>query len=573
MEIKNKYTLTVLIQCATLLVPGLLYAQQGETLLRAGNYYAPLGSDSYHLIDRIDIQNFNTYQYMHTSAKPYLRNEIAGLVNTYGSYGEFSHADSFNLDYLVADNSEFFTHHRGPYYQGDIFDFFYAETPSAFYKFFTIKINPVIHADIGSSSDTSGVRFLNTRGIELRGSIDDKVGFYLYAADNQAKFPAYVQEHIAATNRVVPGDGVSKIFKETGSDFSSTHGYIGFNATEHIAIQFGQDKIFIGDGIRSMIWSDNAKDFLFLKINTHIWRINYQNVFAELANFDGSNIYNSLVHKKYAAMHHLSVNVVKDLNLGVFETVVFDRTNTAGNAQGFEFYYLNPVIFYRAVESGLGSSDNVVLGANWKWNFLDRFSFYGQFVLDELVFDELFSGDGWWGNKYAAQAGLKYINAFSIPNLDLQYEHNLARPYTYSYEDENGSSYTHYGQAIAHPLGANFREHIFSLWYQPFPKIVISNQLIAATYGSDTSGSNWGGSIFLDYNLYEQPYGNTIGQGIANNLLLNDLVVSWQVWHNTYIDGRVIYRNVDSEIETLNRKETYFSIGIRMNDPLRRWFF
>lgn len=547
-------------------------AQSPDELPKSGNIYTLIYGDADHLIDRVDIQYPNTYQFLHTSSKPFLRSQVAGLVAQYEKTDAFSKIDSFNLAYLKTDNDEYFTDRKNSYYHGNLFNFFYATSPAVFYEFFTIRINPVIHTEIGSSSDTSELKFLNTRGIEIRGSIDDKIGFYLYATDNQAKFPAYVQDHITNNNQVVPGEGVSKIFKETGSDFSSTHGYIGFNATKHIQMQFGQDKIFIGDGIRSMIWSDQSKDFLFLKINTQIWRLNYQNVFAELANFDGSNIYNSLVHKKYAAMHHLSVNITKNFNLGAFETVVFDRTDAGGNSQGFEFYYLNPVIFYRAVESGLGSSDNVVLGTNWKWNFLNHFSFYGQFVLDEFVFDELFNGNGWWGNKYAAQAGLKYIDAFSISNLDLQFEENLARPYIYSYEDENGSSYTHYGQPLAHPLGANFNEQIISLWYKPAPKFTITNQLVMSMFGSDTSGSNFGGNPFLDYNTYENEYGNKIGQGIQNNLLLNDFTASWQFWPNVFIDGRFIYRKLSSSIAD-DQTETYFSIGIRMNDILRRNYF
>jgi hypothetical protein len=251
--------------------------------------------------------------------------------------------------------------------------------------------------------------------------------------------------------------------------------------------------------------------------------------------------------------------------------VIFDRTGPSGNPEGFELYYLNPVIFYRAVESGLGSSDNVLIGANWKWNFLQRFSFYGQLVLDEFVFDELFAGEGWWGNKYAGQFGLKYIDAFALAGMDLQYEYNYARPYTYSYEDENGSSYTHYAEPLAHPFGANFSEHIAAIRFEPFPKFSFSNRFTSAQSGADTAGSNWGSDVFLDYNTYEQATGNEIGQGVANRLLLNDLVVSWQLWHNIYIDGRVIWRKLESEIAAFEREETYFGIGLRINDLLRRY--
>lgn len=547
-------------------------AQTTITLPQWGNAYTPLGSNSMHLIDRIDIQYNKTYQHLHSTVKPYLREDIASLAVAYNKFDSLNQREQFNVNYLSADNSEFVAlDDKSKYYRSNL-AFFYPE-PATLYQFFTVKVNPVIANSFGISSDSSNIRFVNTRGLELRGSIDNKVGFYLYATDNQAIFPGYISDRINKAPQVVPGEGVAKIFKEEGFDYLSSHGYITFNATKNIAVQFGQDKIFIGDGIRSLIWSNNAKDHLMLKINTKIWRANYQNVFTELANYDGSNVYNSLVHKKYAAMHHLNFPITKNFHLGLFETIIFDRTGLYGAEKGFELNYLNPVIFYRAVESGLGSSDNVVLGTNWKWNFLQRFSFYGQIVLDELVVGELIANDGWWGNKYAIQSGLKYINAFGINQLDLQYEYNMARPYTYSYEDENGSSYTHYAQPLAHPLGANFSEHLVALWYQPFPKITINNTLLMANYGTDPMGENYGGNIFLDYNTYSNEYGNFTGQGIHNQLLLNDLVVSWQFWHNANLDFRCVYRDLQVSASGQNTNELFFSIGVRLNEVLKQYLY
>lgn len=548
------------------------YGQEPVALPQWGNAYTPLGSNSYHLIDRIDISYSSTYRDLHTAIKPYLREDIADLTLNYAKSDSFNRREHFNINYLCADNGEFATPKGSEYYRAAPIPFFFPE-PATLYQFFTVRVNPVIANSFGTSIDSGGLNFVNTRGLELRGSIDNKVGFYLYATDNQAIFPGYIKDRIDAAPQVVPGEGVAKIFKEDGFDWLSTHGYVAFNATKHIAMQFGQDKLFVGDGIRSLIWSSNAKDMLFFKINTKIWRANYENIFTELANYDGSNIYNSLVHKKYAAMHHLNFPITKNLHFGLFETIIFDRTTYSGGDKGFEYNYLNPVIFYRAVESGLGSSDNVVLGANWKWNFLNQFSFYGQFVLDELVVSEFIANDGWWGNKYALQSGLKYINVFGINQLDLQYEFNMARPYTYSYEDENGSSYTHYAQPLAHPLGANFKENLIALWYQPAPKFTITNTLMLANYGTDSLNTNYGGNVFLDYNNYANEYGNTIGQGIHNNLLVNDLVISWQFWHNANLDFRCIYRKPDSEENTNDTNSLYFSIGVRLNEVLKQYLF
>lgn len=537
----------------------------------AQNTYVPLNGFTSHLIDRMDIQQRGDARMLHTEVKPFLRKEVV-------NYTLFCKTDSagktgaYDTRYLLEDNAEY-TWQDPDQAQGKFLGVLYAE-PATLYKvetpYFSLRINPVLDDDGGISSAKDGLLFLNTRGIELRGGIDHLLGFYLYATDNQGKFPAYVDARIAEAPQVIPGAGLAKIFKGSGYDFPVTHGYIAFDATPHIQVQFGQDKLFIGDGIRSMIWSDNAKDFVFLKLNAHVWKLDYEDVFAQLLNFHTYNIYNSLIPKKYAAFHRLGVNISGNVNLGVFESVIFSRSDSTGNSSGFDLSYLNPVIFYRAVESGLGSPDNVLLGADGKWNFLHHFSLYGQFVLDEFVFDHLRSGDGWWGNKFATQIGLKYIDAFGISHLDLQAELNSARPYTYSYENDNGSSYTHYAQAIAHPLGANFREYIFSVWYQPLPQWVLSASCYLATYGADTSRSNWGGNIFLDYNTHEMEYGNTTGQGVATNLTLGDLLVTWQFYHNMFLDAGCILRRTHSALEPEDIVENYFSLGIRINDVLRR---
>ncbi|MEI2709900.1 MAG: hypothetical protein V9E96_12960 [Chitinophagaceae bacterium] len=60
---------------------------------------------------------------------------------------------------------------------------------------------------------------------------------------------------------------------------------------------------------------------------------------------------------------------------------------------------------------------------------------------------------------------VKYIDAFGIKNLDVQVETNVVRPFMYASTD-SFSSYNHYNQPLAHPLGANFKEYIGIVRYQ-----------------------------------------------------------------------------------------------------------
>src|SRR6185503_5104840 len=138
---------------------------------------------------------------------------------------------------------------------------------------------------------------------------------------------------------------------------------------------------------------------------------------------------------------------------------------------------LNPVIFYRSIEQQNGSFDNALIGLDFKANLPKRFQAYGQLLLDEFLLSEIKKNRGWWANKWGIQLGLKYSDAFNISNLDLQFEHNRVRPFTYSHGDSL-ANYTHYNQPLAHPLGASFSEFIGIARYQPAPKWLTVARLI-----------------------------------------------------------------------------------------------
>jgi len=121
------------------------------------------------------------------------------------------------------------------------------------------------------------------------------------------------------------------------------------------------------------------------------------------------------------ATHYLSYKPTKKFEIGLFETVIFNRENQ------YELQYLNPVILYRVVEFGLGSPDNVLLGMNANYTFGGHFQAYGQMVLDEFNLTKLNEGNDWWGNKFGYQIGMKYYNAINIDHLDLQLEYNTVR--------------------------------------------------------------------------------------------------------------------------------------------------
>ena len=528
--------------------------------------YLPFGSKEYILIDRLEILGQKDSILNFSNTKPFnrlqvMRGVMGFKLNHPGVV--LSKTDEYNLQSLYLNNIEYLPDSQriaikskkriGPFYR----------TPANLYevhvKDFDLVINPMIQFQYMKESDNDEGLFLNSRGVSVRGRIANKIGFAASILDNQERDPLYVQAW-EDKFQSVPGAGYYKSFKGTGFDYFDGRGYFTFNVTKYIDVAFGYDRNFIGNGYRSLFLSDFGNNTLFLKLNTRIWKLNYQNLFMELQQTEPRGP-DRLLRKKYAAFHHLDVNVTKKLNIGLFEGVMFGRTDH------FEFSYLNPIIFYRSIEQQNGSYDNSVAGIDFKLNILKHVQFYGQFLLDEFNLEQIKSGNGWWANKWGLQLGAKYINAFGIKNLDLQLEHNRVRPFTYSHGD-SVANYTHYNQPLAHPLGANFSETIGILRYQPAPKWTLLAKAMYWKQGLDTGGRSFGSNIFLPNTIppRQGDYGYEIVSGIESTTTFLSFLLSYELKQNLFIEGSVTNRkfNVPSNTSQ-STSTTIVSFGIRWN--------
>jgi hypothetical protein len=548
--------------------------------IQAQSTFIPFNTDYYHLVDRYEIKKGSFAEHIFTACKPYSRMGVAALADSLILRQGWSEVDKFNLLYLLNDNSEWADSldNKSKNKKG-IWNRFY-KTKADFFRLrdndldtskdFDFHLNPVLHFSLGNDGNSAKRPFTNTRGAEIRGMIARRLGFYSYIGENQAIFPFYAQQFITDF-QTVPYEGFWKTYRDptgtsitNGVDFLTARGYISFDIIKkYLSLQFGYDKNAYGVGYRSLHLSDFANNYTFLKLNTKIWKFNYSNLYTQM--FSESSGTNRLYPKKYVMFHHLSLNLTDNLNVGFFESIAYGRDDNYRD-DTFELAYLNPIIFYRSLEQNMGSQDNSIAGLDFKWNFLKQFQLYGQLIIDELVIGEVRAGNGWWANKQGWQLGFKYIDMFNIPNLDLQVELNAVRPYTYTHFDKPRlSNYTHFSQPLAHPLGANFREILAILRYQPIPRLSLIAKLFATKMGRDWDGKNWGGDILLDNTTKVQEYGNEIGQGVATDLTFIDLTASFQVKHNLFIDLKQVLRNQQTDFAIRNFNTTYTAVSLRLN--------
>ncbi|MEO5890710.1 MAG: capsule assembly Wzi family protein [Ferruginibacter sp.] len=543
----------------------------------AQSSYLPQGDKGYQFVERLEIKQQTNTDLNFSTLKPFNRKYIVQQaefldsahkadMNSGTDRLKLTKVDEYNMNSFLMNNTEWVTGSKESFASKKaILKSLYTTKTNLLEvnkKDFFLVINPILQLHAGKEQGNDDMIYLNTRGLSARGMISKKIGFVTSITDNQERGPKFFQQRVN-TYRGVPGVGFYKSFKTNGVDYFDARGYITFNAAKYIDIQFGFDKNFIGNGYRSLFLSDFGNSYLFLKLNTKIWKFNYQNLFMELEpQFQRTG--DTLLDKKYAAMHHLSINLTKWLNVGLFEGIIFGRKNH------FEFQYVNPIIFYRHVEGTIGSPDNALAGFDFKANVAHHLQFYGQLLLDEFKLNQVKANTGWWANKWGIQLGGKYIDAFGVPNLDLQFESNRVRPFTYSHYSTI-ANYTHYNQPLAHPLGANFQEFIGILRYQPAPKWYVIGKIIYYKQGLDSlNGRNFGSNPFLNNSTRTGDYGYDLGGGRKANCFNGMLQVSYELRENLYFDLTAQKRNYKIENESTNNI-TLVTAGIRFNIMKREY--
>jgi hypothetical protein len=582
---KHLFTVLFLVFCISVILG------QSPYILR--------GDQAYHTYDRSEILRLIDTNFTN-SLNNYDRKLTTQYFNKIWNEATLSDKDRFDLLHIFSDNYEFLDE-RAPsvsirepldlfrssdqlnerpveiskdgFTNPPLLKYFY-KTPANFLQLhtpsFELLINPVVQVSYLNQKNNENIVFQNIRGIEARAYIDQKVYFYSQLLETQRSYLDYTEAWIQKYG-TIPGQGFWKNYSSSiisnlkGYDFFNARAYVGFNPVKSINVEFGHGNHFIGNGYRSLLLSDFSHNYFYLKFNTRIWKFHYQNLFAEMApTSTRRNPGDNLLPKKYTATHYLAFKPSNKFEVGIFETVVFARENH------FEFQYLNPVILYRAVEHYLDSPDNVILGMNVKWNPIKGISLYSQLVMDEFKLSEVRKQTGWWANKFGVQAGMKYINAFGIDHLDLQVEYNAVRPYTYAHRDtlNNASeysvaSYSHANQPLAHPLGANFREALILLRYKPMNRLYLQAKGLLTTYGADGPGQNWGNNILSPLETIEQEYGNVIGQGIETNIKALNVDVSYELFHNYFIDLQGMWRQ--TKANNITQDQHYIGGGFRVN--------
>jgi hypothetical protein len=189
--------------------------------------------------------------------------------------------------------------------------------------------------------------------------------------------------------------------------------FISYN-NQHIDIMLGRFGSNWGPVNQSLVLSSTARpmDALAVRLRWGRFLISFQTgQLDKLKSLDSNNY----VENRFFAGHRLDIKLSNNLNLGLFETIIY-----GGENRTWELAYLNPLMFFHSIQLNDDSDDNTFLGVDFSYYLANRHKFYGQLLIDDYQIEEKSAGDN-EPNEFGYQIGFQTINLLCSIDFEAEY--------------------------------------------------------------------------------------------------------------------------------------------------------
>jgi hypothetical protein len=336
-----------------------------------------------------------------------------------------------------------------------------------------ITISPIIDLRRGKDRADTNARtlFQNTRGIFVEGDLLKNFSFSTSFYENQARFTQYETEYYSSIgelypnqtngvystqNAMVPGAARTKPFKGDGFDYAYAQGNIVYRVHPSLILNAGNTPMFVGDGHRSLLLSDNSTGTPFFRADLKILpQLHFTYMRSRLLNLmrkPVSTTVEAYYEPKSLAVNYLTWQPMKSLSISLFEGTVWSKGDSI-TARRMNPLVLNPIPFLS--ELVVSSSEiSSVTGLNVSWILAEKHRFYGQYALTGLNFQ-----------KNAWQAGYRGFSFFGLKDLMVQVEYNAVSSGMYTSSNRR-LNFVNYNLPLAHPRGNGFKEVLVRANYE-----------------------------------------------------------------------------------------------------------
>lgn len=285
--------------------------------------------------------------------------------------------------------------------------------------------------------------YTNRRGAWLQVNFKDRAyiesGFY----ETQAFLPKYLQRLAQEDSlNIFPGFGRVKPYRTEGVDYNMAFSVFRVKIKPDFTVALGYGKHKIGNGYRSLLWSDGMFCYPYLEYALqkknfrimHVW-----SVMQNMRRLPLGDTPESLFERKGGSFSIVSFMPKSWMEISIFESTIWNRyRNNEISSPDLLYYSPLPLTGLSQFYSDRNKS---TIGLDFNLRLKKKILLYGQ---SSLVLSNQ-STLAW--NR---QIGIE-IFQFLVPNLELNFEMNQIAPnaYSQSFQVANG---IHMNQNIGHPL-------------------------------------------------------------------------------------------------------------------------
>ena len=419
---------------------------------------------------------------------------------------------------------------------------------------YALQVTPLLYLTYGQARRTgpagaggSAAVWQNTRGVRAGGHIGRYLFFESRIEENQRRDADPVDPDLV--KRTVPRLAAVD-FGEGTYDYTIAMGILGVR-TRHFEVRFGRDRNFWGPGQTSLILSGYAPAYDQLQIRTTVWRVRYTNLytaFEDLSDLPLAFQLRGVIPRKYGAFHHLALDLPGGVQAELFEGIAFSTPDSLGRrAGGFELAYLNPVIFYAAVEKDRGSPDNGFIGGGLSWVTPFDVKLYTQLLVDDIDLSRL--GEGFSRNRTGWLLG---AHLAGLPGLSVYLEYARLRPFLYSHRDPS-KAFVHWNDVLGHPAGPNAQDFSLQLVYRPRPRLLFALNAAHTQHGRNPEGQNIGGDPLEDADTREGEVGYDLLGGVRQDRWLLEAHAGYELLPELFLEAALRVASVDDAERGLDR--------------------
>jgi hypothetical protein len=408
--------------------------------------------------------------------------------------------------------------------------------------------------------DSAGSKFasLGEIGIRVRGTLFDRLGFYIQASNGNLLSGSHqfalMDPRLAANN---------KFNSDARGFFDITNGYMRYDAN-WLTLMVGREQILWGAGYGDrLIFSDNTAPFDFVRLDIRSGSLRYSFVHGSLV---GADTNGHTLSSKYIASHRLEFNIGSRFRLGLSEAIVYSR-------QPPSLALMNPFAFLTSTDQSIqlpvDNSHKKHIWIDAEYFPARKLRLSGTLMIDDLDFGTISHSDvSGNDNKFGWQGGVLWQDAFSVSNLVLSLEYTRIGPFVGAHR-EIVSTYTNWGLPLGQALQPNSDEWMLLAEYDLTSRLSLSGRFQFQRTGENTVDRNGkilfnaGSDLLNGEGDFDHP--NVFLQGLRVNRFLATIGMSWQPVRQYFVELTYYFRSFSYQSESRDLRDNIVWSTIRLD--------